>query len=128
MKLQLCIRFIPKFSGDIGDFEMLPRATFEPVKNNFDGWQTILADQRFVNQHFHKPGLDGQSVRIDLGDFVAQGREQALRMRPALGISALARRRKPFPVIPPSCFGCSGCSSFFSTLLPLLAMHAVQVC
>jgi hypothetical protein len=54
-----------------------------------------LRYQRFVNQHFHQPDLDGQSVRIDLGDFVAQGREQALRVGSSFGIARLAGQKPP---------------------------------
>jgi hypothetical protein len=50
---------------------------------------------RLLEQHLYEQGLDGLSVRIDLGDLVAQGSQQSLRVRSALRVSALAGHKAP---------------------------------
>jgi hypothetical protein len=63
----------------------------------------MLSSLRLLEQHLYEQGLDGLSVRIDLGDLVAQGSQQSLRVRSALRVSALAGI-KLRPVMPTSCF------------------------
>ena len=91
MKLQFCIAFVSEHGSHIGNFEMLPRTTFKPIKNCFDCRQTIPATESFMDEYFHQQSFDCSSVRANLADLVAQRREQSLRVRSALGISALAR-------------------------------------
>jgi hypothetical protein len=93
MKEQFAVRLVPQFFCHVSHLNLLSRSSFESVENNLDGSQALPAAQSFLEEHADELILNAPTIRRYLCNPGAQGANQSLRARPAVGISRLARQK-----------------------------------